>query len=218
MHEINLLKNYPRTKRNVAKRLIAKTPEHIKIAKQFGKVFFDGPREYGYGGYQYDGRWQPVAKDIIEHFNLQAGMKLLDIGCAKGFLIYDLMHACPGLQAYGIDISDYAINNCLPQVANNVQIGCAENLPFANNSFDAVISINTIHNLSKNKCKIAIQEIERVAPGKGYIQVDSYFTTQQKQLFLDWVLTAEYHDTPQGWKNLFKAAGYTGYFYWTITE
>ncbi len=216
MSEVNLLARYPQAKRNIAKRAHAKTPEHIKISREYGEMYFDGPREYGYGGYRYDGRWKPIAEDIINHFNLKPGMRVLDVGCAKGFLVKDLRIMCPGLEAFGLDISEYAVKHCEPEVVGRVYKGEADNLLFPDNSFDAVIAINSIHNLPRERCKKALSEIERIAPGKGYVQVDSYYTPEQKETFLDWVLTAEFHDYPEGWKQLFAEAGYTGYYYWTI--
>jgi SAM-dependent methyltransferase len=214
MAEINLLKSLPSGKRNVKAREQAKTPDHIRISKEYGMEYFDGSREYGYGGYHYDGRWVPVAKDIIEHFKLKRGDRVLDIGCAKGFLVKDLLSQ--GIDSFGLDVSEYALISCEPEVVGRLQIGSAERLPFPDNSFDAVIAINSIHNLPRNMCKVALQEMERLAPGKCFIQVDSYRTEEQKELFLSWVLTAEHHDYPDGWINLFKEAGYTGDYYWTI--
>jgi len=108
MPEIDLLRSLPRSKRNIVARKDDKDSLVVAIAKQYGEVYFDGPREYGYGGYYYDGRWLSVAHDIIDHFGLKAGMRVLDVGCAKGFLVKDLMLACPGLQVFGVDISTYA--------------------------------------------------------------------------------------------------------------
>ena len=216
MAEVNLLKRYPQAKRNVQARSSAKTADHIRIAREYGEMYFDGPREYGYGGFKYDGRWVPIAEDIVEHFNLKPGMRVLDVGCAKGFLVKDLMKVCPGLEAFGLDISEYAVLNCEPEVIGRLHVGNAEKLPFPNNSFDAVIAINVLHNLSKERCKKAISEVERLAPGCGYIQVDSYHTEEEKKIFLDWVLTAEYHDFPETWVKLFKEAGYTGDYYSTL--
>jgi ubiquinone/menaquinone biosynthesis C-methylase UbiE len=218
MQEVNLLSRYPRTKRNITQRASAKTEEHIRISSQFGEMYFDGPREYGYGGYRYDGRWVPVAEDIIKHFNLKPGMRVLDVGCAKGFLVKDLLELCPGLEVFGIDISEYAIKNCEKKVIGHIYKGEADNLLFPDDSFDAVISINTIHNLPRERCLKAIQEIERIAPGRGYIQVDSYNTPLEREIFTQWVLTAVFHDYPDGWRKLFAEAGYTGYYYWTIAE
>nr|AAK71261.1 unknown [Coxiella burnetii] len=179
-------------------------------------MYFDGPRDYGYGGYRYDGRWVPVAKDMVDHFGLKAGDRVLDIGCAKGFLVKDFMKACPGLEAYGIDISEYALMNCEPEVVGRLHLGNADHLPFPDNSFDAVISLNTVHNLPRERVIIALREIQRVSGGKAYIQVDSYHTPEQKSLFEDWVLTAEFHDYPEGWIKVFEEAGYTGDYNWTL--
>lgn len=216
MAEINLLRSLPKGKRNVAVRADTKTDEHIRISREYGEMYFDGPREYGYGGYRYDGRWQPVAKEIVSHFGLKAGDRVLDVGCAKGFLIKDLVSL--GIDAYGVDVSHYALMNCEPEVVGRLQIGSAQSLPFPDKSFDAVLSVNTIHNLTKDRCKIALQEIERLAPGKGFVQIDSYRTPEQKKIFERWVLTAEFHDYPDGWIALFNEAGYTGNYYWTILE
>ena len=113
MSEINLLRSLPMSKRNLKARESAKTQEHIRISREYGQEYFDGPREYGYGGYRYDGRWKPVAKDIIEHFKLNKGDRVLDIGCAKGFLVKDLLDL--GIDAYGVDVSEYALQNCMPR-------------------------------------------------------------------------------------------------------
>ena len=214
MAEIELLRSLPKGKRNVAARETAKTKEHIRVSREYGKMYFDGPREYGYGGYSYDGRWQPVAQDIIDHFGLKKGDKVLDVGCGKGFLAKDLLAL--GIDAYGLDVSKYALMNCEPEVIGRLQIGSADDLPFPDGSFDAVLSINAIHNLIRERCVKAVSEIERLAPGKGFIQVDSYHTEEQKEIFESWVLTAEFYDYPDGWVRLYEEAGYTGDYYWTV--
>ena len=214
MAEINLLRSLPQGKRNVKARETAKTEEHIRVSRQYGEIYFDGPREFGYGGYRYDGRWVPVAQDIVDHFGLRPGDRVLDVGCAKGFLVKDLLAL--GIEAYGIDVSEYALMNCEPEVVGRLQIGSAERLPFPDGSFAAVLSINTIHNLPRDRCGVAVQEIERLAPGKGFIQVDSYHTPEQKEIFESWVLTAEFYDYPDEWVKLFNEAGYTGDYFWFV--
>jgi len=216
MKLINLLQKLPPSKKNVAARKNAKTEEHISISRKYGFDYFDGLREYGYGGFRYDGRWLPVAKDIVEYFKLKPGDRVLDVGCAKGFLVKDLMKVCNGLDVYGLDISYYALTNCEIEVIGRLHLGNAIELPFPNNSFDAVISINTIHNLDHGECIQALKEIQRVSKGKSYVQVDSYRNSEEKQIFEEWVLTAKYHDYPEGWIETFNIAGYTGDFNWTI--
>lgn len=218
MAEIDLLASLPRTKRNITQRGEAKSPEVIAKAREYGDLYFDGPRDYGYGGYRYDGRWVPVARDFIAHFGLKPGMRILDVGCAKGFLVKDFMIAEPGIQAFGLDISRYALMHCEPEVAGRLHQGSADDLPFPDASFDCVISLNTIHNFDRAGAVRAMREIQRVSKGASFVQVDSYRTPEQKELFESWVLTAKFHDYPQQWIDLFAEAGYTGDHFWTIVE
>lgn len=216
--EVNLLARLPKSKRNIAERGAAKTPEVIAKSREYGFDYFDGSRDYGYGGFRYDGRWVPIAEDFVRHFGLKAGDRVLDVGCAKGFLVKDLMKVCPGLEVFGLDISEYALLHCEPEVIGRLHLGSADHLPFPDKSFAAVLAINTIHNLERPDVKRALQEIERLAPGKGYVQVDSYRTPEQKEIFESWVLTAKFHDYPAGWIDLFREAGYTGDYNWTVID
>lgn len=216
MTEINLLSSLPKSKRSITERKEAKTEDHVKISRMYGKEYFDGDREYGYGGYKYDGRWVSVAKDIKKHYELNEGDKILDVGCAKGFLVKDFFDL--GIQSSGIDISKYAIDNSLLEIRDKLTIGSAEKLPFADNTFDAVVSINTIHNLDRDKCKKAINEMQRVSKNKEklFIQVDSYLNEEQKKIFESWVLTARFYGYPKEWLELFKECDYEGDWNWTI--
>ncbi len=218
MAEVNLLRALPSTKRNIQKRAEAKNPEIVRLAREFGQVYFDGPREAGYGGYRYDGRWIPVARDIVRHFGLKAGDRILDVGCAKGFLVKDLMVVCPGLEAFGLDVSKYALMNCEADTVGRLHLGTAIDLPFPDNSFACALSINTIHNFERAEAVQAVREVQRVSGGRAFIQVDSFLDEAQKELFESWVLTARFYDYPPGWLEVFAEAGYTGDCYWTIVE
>ena len=217
MAEVNLLARYPAAKRNIKARLVNKE-ENRRIAMRFGREYFDGPREQGYGGYRYDGRWIPIAEDIVKHFGLKRGDRVLNVGCGKGFLVKDLMKVCPGLEAFGLDISEYAVMNCEPEVVGRLHVGNVLRLPFPDRSFAAVISINTIHNLERDGCIVALREIERLAPGRGFVQVDAYRNEAERQAFEDWMLTARTYGKPADWVEILKEAGYTGDYYWTILE
>lgn len=212
--KINFLRTLPKVKTKIVRQRPKKIKKHIIISRKFGRDYFDGNRAYGYGGYKYDGRWATVAKDIIKTFKLKKNSMILDIGCAKGFLVKEFVNL--GMDAYGIDISEYALKKAVKEVSPRLHYGNAKKLPFHDNIFDCVISINTIHNLPKFQCRLALKEIMRVSKGfKNYVQVDSYLNKKQKKNFLNWVLTAKYHDYPKGWKKLFKECNYQGFYNWT---
>lgn len=214
--EVNLLRSIPRTKRNVKARESAKSPEVVAESKRFDELYFDGPRDYGYGGYRYDGRWKPVAADIIEHFGLAKGARVLDVGCAKGYLVRELVDQ--GIDAYGVDISPYAVRNCHADIVGRIHVGNAIDLPFADGTFDCVIAVDVVHNLERRLASVALREIQRLSGGRAFVRVDSYRTPEQKEVFESWVLTAEFHDYPDGWIRLFNESGYTGDYYWVIIE
>jgi len=216
--QVDLLKTLPHVKRNLETREARRNVDTVRISKKFGEKYFDGPRAYGYGGYQYDGRWVPVAHDIIDHFDLKPGDKVLDIGCAKGFLVRDLRDALPGLTVFGLDISHYALVNSPADVKGRLCLGTADQLPFPDNAFTAALAVDSIHNLPRERAKTALTEIERVCDGRAFVRVDSYHNTEQKEVFEGWVLTAEFHDFPSGWLTLFSEAGYTGDYDWTIIQ
>lgn len=217
MAEVDLLRHYPRSKRKMDKPR-SLDPANREAALKFGAEYFDGKREQGYGGYRYDGRWVPVARDIVVHFDLKPGNRVLDVGCAKGFLVKDLMAVCPGLQVYGLDISDYAIRRCEPEARRRLVVGTADRLPFRDGSFDVVLSINTLHNLERERLIQALREMERLAPARGYIQIDAYRNEAEREIFLGWVLTAKTFLRPQEWVALFAEAGYKGDYFWTILD
>jgi SAM-dependent methyltransferase len=213
--EIDLLAKYPRPKRDTQQRAQAKTEEDRQIARRFGQEFFDGERRHGYGGFTYHPRfWQPVVSAFCEHFQLKAGDTLLDVGCAKGFMLHDFAELIPGLQVAGIDISEYAIENVIEDMQPFCQVADARKLPFADKTFDVVVSINTVHNLNRAECIVALQEIERMARRGSFITVDAYRTDAEKEAMLAWNLTGQTVLHVDDWKVLFNEAGYTGDYFW----
>ena len=213
--EINLLKKYPKTKRDLSKRGNEKTEEDRIIARRFDKEFFDGDRKNGYGGYYYNSKfWTEVVKDLNNFYKLKNGSKILDIGCGKGFMLFDFMKLNPNFVLEGIDISDYAITNAVPEVKKFLKIGDAKSLPYEDNSFDLVISINTTHNLEINQCKKALSEMERVSRKDKYLIVDAYSNEIEKDRIFAWNITAKTILSTNEWISLFEEVGYTGHYYW----
>ena len=219
MSEINLLDLYPRSKRPIDDRAKLITEQHRAIARQFGKEFFDGDRLYGYGGYNYHPRfWQDTVKRFRDHYNLPDSASILDVGCGKGFMLYDFKQLMPNITIAGIDISEYAIANALEDVKPYLTIGNAKELPYPDNSFDLVISINTVHNLPLEECKQSLAEIQRVSRHHAFIIVDAWHNEQEQQRMLNWNLTAVTYMHVNDWVKLFDEVGYKGDYYWFIAE
>ncbi len=216
--EINLLNTHPVTKRDYDQRAQEKTPEIIATAKQFGKEFFDGDRKCGYGGYKYDGRWKAVAERMRDYYNLPANTSILDVGCAKGFLLHDFKELIPNCTIAGVDISEYAIENALPSVKPFLKVASAEKLPYPDKSFDLVVSINSIHNLPIERLEAALREVERVSRNHSYITVDAWRNEQERFDLYKWVLTAETMMHVDDWEKLFGDVGYTGDYWWFIAD
>lgn len=215
--EIDLLEKYPKAKRNIQERGATKSEEDRLIARQFGREFFDGERRHGYGGFSYHPRfWQPVVPAFQQRYGLSDGSTVLDIGCGKGFMLYDFQELIPGIEVQGIDLSTYAITHAKEEVRPFVQVADARSLPYPDKSFDLVISINTIHNLEKRDLVQALHEIERVSRGRSFITVDAYRNEEERELMFAWNLTAKTILSVEEWKTLFKEVGYTGDYYWFI--
>lgn len=199
------------TKRDYVGRVTADSKaECAKVAKKFGYDFFDGDRKYGYGGYKYDGRWKTVAEKLVERYKLKSGQSVLDIGCGKAHLLYELMKLVPGLNVRGIDVSEYAITHTLEEIKPFLSIGKAEKLEkFDDNSFDLIISLNTLHNLYIYDLFKAIRDIERIGKN-SYIVVESYRTEEEKVNMMYWQLTCECFFKVEEWEWIYKKCGYKG--------
>ena len=182
-----------------------------ELAKRWGYDYWDGDRRINYGGYRYlPGRWEKVARRMVDHYALKAGDKVLDVGCGKGFLLYDFTLVVPGIEVFGIDISDYAIANSKEEVRNRLQVGNSNSLPYPDQHFDLVISINELHNLHCYDVDKSLREIQRVGKNNRYICVESYRNEVEKTNLLYWQVTCEAFNTPQEWEWWFKQTGYTG--------
>lgn len=198
------------TKRNYVQRVVDyDKAECATVSKRFGQEYFDGDRRYGYGGFKYDGRWVSFAKKLIAHYGLKPGDRVLDIGCAKGFVVHDFR--AEGMAAFGLDISDYAIANAMEDVKPFLRTGTAADLSaYADKSFDLVLSINTLHNLALPQLFQALREIERVGRKDKFIVMDAYRNEREKVNLMYWQLTCECFFRPEEWEFIFQQTGYTG--------
>lgn len=181
-----------------------------ELAKQWGYDYWDGDRRVNYGGYKYmPGRWAPVARMMIEHYGLKAGSKVLDVGCGKGFQMFEFTQMLPGIRVHGLDISTYAIENAHADIKHLIKHGSAAQLPYSDQEFDLVFSINTLHNLHNRDLDAALREMERVGKQK-YLCVESYRNEAEKANLLCWQVTCEQFNSPDDWAWWFELTGYAG--------
>jgi protein-L-isoaspartate(D-aspartate) O-methyltransferase len=185
-------------------------PKAAELAKKWDYDYWDGDRRICYGGYRYmEGRWEKVARAMAEHYGIKPGDRILDVGCGKGFLLYDFTKVVPGVEIHGIDVSSYAVANSKEEIRHRLQVGNAVSLPFPDRHFDLVISITTLHNLHAYDLDKALREIERVGKNK-YVCVESYRTETEKANLLYWQVTCEAFCTPEEWDWWFRLTGYSG--------
>lgn len=199
------------TKRDYLARVTQRDKAEVaELAIQYGYDYWDGSRETGYGGYRYDGRWRKVADAMRDTYGLKPGMRVLDVGAGKGFLMHDLMESVPGLEVEGIDISAYAQAHAMETVRDRIKVGNANSLPWPDKHFDLVISITTLHNLYIHDLFAALGEMERVGRGGKYLCVEGYRNEREKVNLMYWQLTCRAFHTPAEWEWIFDRAGYTG--------
>lgn len=184
--------------------------EVADLALKWDYDYWDGSRETGYGGYKYDGRWRKVADAMVETYGIKPGMRVLDVGSGKGFLLHDFTQACPGVEVAGIDVSAYGVAHTMESVRPFCQVANATKLPFPDNHFDLVVSINTLHNLYNYELQEALKEMQRVGRGGKYLCVEGYRNEREKVNLMYWQMTCRAFHTPAEWDFVFRQAGYTG--------
>ncbi len=214
-----ITKLHQSTQRDYLKRMIDNKVDCMIESKKYGKNYWDGDRKYGYGGYKYIlDRWKPLAEDLISTYSLSNSSKILDIGCGKGYLLYEIKKLLPGIEVVGIDSSRYAIDNCHQEIKPFIIEHRAQDpLPFKGKDFDLIISITTLHNLRIFDLMNSIKEIERVGKN-GYIVVESY--RDEKELFnLEcWALTCESFFDIDEWIWIYNSCNYTGDYEFILFE
>jgi len=211
-HLLNIVTQlHKMTARNYIDRMVDEKVQCMLKAKEYEFDYWDGDRRFGYGGYKYiDDRWKKVAQPLIDIYNLKPDARILDIGCGKAYLLYELKQLLPGSEIVGFDISKHGLADAKEEIRDNlIRYRAQDRYPWGDNHFDLVISLGCLHNLRIFELKTAIEEIERVGKNK-YIMVESYRNEQELFNLQCWALTAEsFFDTAE-WIWLYNHFGYTG--------
>ena len=205
--------NHLKTQRNYLERMKNNKVYCMKIAQKFEKDYWDGKRSFGYGGYKYiKNYWTPVAKQLIRNYKLSNRSKILDIGCGKAFLLYEIKKLLPEIKILGTDISNHALKNSPKEIRKYlIKKDAKKNFSYRDNHFDFVISLGCLHNLKIKELFNAISEIERLGK-KKYIMVESYKDNKELFNLQCWALTCQSFFHKNEWKWIFKKTKYSGDF------
>ena len=199
------------TRRTYIDRMMDEKVHCMIKAKQYEYDYWDGDRRYGYGGYKYmPGHWKPVAESLIENYKLDNDSSVLDVGCGKAYLLYEMKLILPGLRVMGFDISNHGLSDSRPEIRDNLFIARAQDhYKFNDDEFDLVISLGCLHNLRIFELQIALSEIERVGK-QGYIMLESYRNEQEQFNLQCWALTCESFFDHEEWPWIYNHFGFTG--------
>ena len=199
--------NHRKTLRNYLARMKNNKPEIMKISKN--TIFIIGmEQKIWLWRLQYDGRWKLIAKKIIKKYKLNKSSRILDIGCGKGFLVYELTKLLNSKNIYGIDISRYSINKAPKMIRKNLSLkDCRKGLNYKKKYFDLILSINLIHNFSIYEIKNFLINVVKISK-KSYISTESYRNERELFNLQCWALTAESFFSEKEWNWIFKSYGY----------
>lgn len=202
---------HKQTKRKYIDRMVDDKVHCMLRAKEYEADYWDGDRRYGYGGYKYDGRWKPVAERLIKQYGLKGNARILDVGCGKAHLLYELKQLLPNAELHGFDISQHGLADAPGPVRKSLARRKAQDVPYpwADKYFDLVISLGCLHNLRIPELEKAVKEIERVGNNK-FIMVESYRNEQEQFNLQCWALTAEAFFDNETWIWLLGHFGYMG--------
>ena len=199
------------TKRSYIERMMNEKVHCMIKAREFEYDYWDGERKFGYGGYKYIlDRWKPVAEDMIKKYNLDNNSCVLDVGCGKGFILYEMKKILPSLKVQGFDISKYGIDHAKEEIKNFLfNHNAKDDFPFQDKEFDLVISLGCLHNLKIHQLENSIKEVQRVGK-QAYIMVEGYRSEPELFNLQCWALTAESFFDDNEWIWMFNKSGYEG--------
>ena len=218
MREFNPLVGYPEPKQPRVVGPDVRTVENRIIAAYRGEEYYDGDRNNGYGGFKYDGRWAPIARNMYDEYGLEPTSAVLQVGCEKGFLLHDFIDQYPRMKVCGTDISEYAVANSMERVKPFIKEVPFTQLPHGDGEFDLVMAIGVVYTLNLADAIQALKEIERVSKGSSFVTLAAYRTEDEKKLFEWWTVLGATLLHEDEWVKVMEHAGYTGDYKFTTSR
>ena len=218
MREFNPLKGYPQPAEPRYVGPHVRTIRNRIKASYRGRDYYDGDRNSGYGGFKYDGRWVPIAKNMYQEYGLNGSSAVLQVGCEKGFLLHDFHQLFPQMKVRGTEISNYPIENAMLSVKPYITKAPFTELPFADGEFDLVIAIGVVYTLTLRDAISCLQEIQRVGKGKGFVTLGAYRNEEESRLFRYWTVLGCTVLHVDDWVEVLKETGYTGDYHFTTAK
>ena len=218
MREFNALAGYPDPKQPRYVGPDIRTITHRIVAAYRDREYYDGDRNFGYGGFAYDGRWVPIARNMYQEYGLVKDSAVLQVGCEKGFLLHDFRQLDPNLKVSGTDISDYVVAHSMDSVKPFIRKAPFIALPFADKEFDLVIAIGVVYTLNLADAMACLREIQRVGKGRSFITLAAYRTPEEKQLFEWWTVLGATLLHEEEWVEVLRHVGYTGDYKFTTAR
>ncbi len=218
MREFDALRAYPqpREPRYVGPHI--RTIRNRIAASYRDKEYYDGDRGNGYGGFNYDGRWQKIAEFMFREYKLKKDSSILQIGCEKGFLLHDFSMLYPKMKIAGYEVSKYAIEYAMPSIKKFIRQGRFESLPYKSHEFNFVIAMGVVYTLTLSDTISCLKEIQRVSKGKSFITLGAYRNEDEEKMFRSWSVLGATILHVDDWVEVLKEAGYTGDYAFKTSE
>jgi SAM-dependent methyltransferase len=185
-------------------------PEKRKDFVAYGRHYYDDA-DYGvgYGGYRYDGRYAESAERMVAHYGLASGSSILEMGCAKGFILFEFFKR--GMKVAGIDLSAYAVENAVREVRPFIVNGSCTSLPWPSDSFDLVYCKETLPHLTKEQVTEAVAEAKRVCRNDNiFLEIQVGNDEEAQRLIRAWDETHRTVQSTDWWRSFLRDLDFRG--------